>query len=176
MRSYIPKGVTLPILRGVDRGIVDFNEERPYQITYILRDFMGNEARYDFTVQGVKTPINPINPIPYNVHYDRLSLISLPGMQLTIPARMVEEGLLIQPKVEEGRISRRYTFAQQACPLFGWVELSIAVPRGMDPSKLYIDGGGRDMGGTYEDGWMTTRIRELGVTYELKLKEKKDKS
>ena len=176
MRSYIPKGVTLPILRGVDRGIVDFNEERPYQITYILRDFMGNEARYDFTVQGVKTPINPINPIPYNVHYDRLSLISLPGMQLTIPARMVEEGLLSQPKVEEGRISRRYTFAQQACPLFGWVELSIAVPRGMDPSKLYIDGGGRDMGGTYEDGWMTTRIRELGVTYELKLKEKKDKS
>ena len=32
------------------------------------------------------------------------------------------------------------------------------------------------MGGTFEDGWMTTRIRELGVTYELKLKDKKDKS
>jgi hypothetical protein len=171
MRSYIPKGVTLPILRsGADRGIIDFNEERPYQMVYILRDFMGNEARYEFTVQGVKTPINPINPIPYNVTYDRLSLISLPGMQLTIPAGMVEEGLLILPKVEQGSVSPRYTFAQQNCPLFGWVELSIAVPRGVDPSKLYIEGGGRDMGGTYENGWMTTCIRELGASYELRVK------
>ena len=170
MRSYIPKGVTLPILHGADRGIVDFNEERPYQMTYILRDFMGNESHYDFTVQGVKTPINPITPIPYNVTYDCLSLISLPGMQLTIPARMVEEGLLIQPTAEQGSISRRYTLAQQACPLFGWVELSIAVPQGLDPSRLYIEGGGRNMGGTYEDGWMTTYIRDLGMTYELKEK------
>jgi hypothetical protein len=131
---------------------------------------MGNEARYEFTVQGVKTPINPINPIPYNVTYDRLSLISLPGMQLTIPAGMVEEGLLILPKVEQGSVSPRYTFAQQNCPLFGWVELSIAVPRGVDPSKLYIEGGGRDMGGTYENGWMTTCIRELGASYELRVK------
>jgi hypothetical protein len=91
-------------------------------------------------------------------------------MQLTIPARMVEEGLLIQPTAEQGSISRRYTLAQQACPLFGWVELSIAVPQGLDPSRLYIEGGGRDMGGTYEDGWMTTYIRDLGMTYELKEK------
>ncbi len=172
MRSYIPIGVTLPILQaGEDRGIVNFNEERPYQMVYVLRDFMGNEARYEFTVQGVRTPINPITPIrPINVHYDRLSLISLPGMQLTIPAGMVEEGLWIEPKVEQGSISPRYTFAQQTCPLFGWVELSIAVPQGVNPSRLYVDGGGRDMGGEYQDGWMTTRIRELGVTYELKLK------
>lgn len=176
MRSYIPKGVTLPILRGADRGIVDFNEERPYQISYILRDFMGNEARYEFTVQGQRTAIPVASEKRYNVWYDRLSLISLPGMQLTIPAGMVEEGLWIEPKVEQGSISSRYTFSQQTCPLFGWVELSIAVPRGVNPSRLYIDGGGRDMGGDYQDGWITTRIRELGVPYELKLKENKDKS
>ena len=97
-------------------------------------------------------------------------------MQLTIPAGMVENRILVQPKVEQGSISPRYTFTQQACPLFGWVELSIAVPRGVDPSQLYIEGGGRDMGGTYQDGWITTRIRELGATYELKLKDNSDKS
>lgn len=176
MRSYIPKGVTLPILQADENGgYVVFDEERPYQIRYILRDYTGNESHYEFTVHGVKTPINPIPPIPpVNVHYDRLSLISLPGMQLTIPAGMVEEALDVRPKVEAGKISPRYTFAQQPCPLFGWVELSIAIPRGVDTSRLYIDSGGHDMGGVCQDGWITTRIRELGASYELKIKEKQE--
>jgi len=172
MRSYIPRGVTLPLLQAdANRGIVDFNEERPYELTYILRDFMGNESRYDFTVVGQKATIAPVPEQPYNVFCDRLSLISLPGMQLVIPAGMVEDGLVVTPIVEQGSISPRYTFTQQPCPLFGWVELSIAAPRGIDPERLYIEGGGRDMGGTCENGWVTTRIRELGMTYELKVKE-----
>ena len=174
MRSYIPKGVTLPILQADENdGYVVFDEERPYQILYILRDYTGNESHYEFTVRGIKTPIQPIKPIqPINVRYDRLSLISLPGMQLTIPAGMVEEGLYIRPTMEAGKISPRYTFAQQACPLFGWVELSIAIPRGVDTSRLYIDSGGHDMGGVCQDGWITTRIRELGASYELKINVK----
>ncbi len=172
MRSYIPKGVTLPILQADDHdGYVVFDEERPYQILYILRDYTGNESRYEFTVMGKEMPIPTVSPQRYNVRYDRLSLISLPGMQLTIPAGMVEEGLDIRPKVEQGNISPRYIFAQQACPLFGWAELSIAIPQGVDTSRLYIDSGGHDMGGVCQDGWITTRIRELGASYELKVKD-----
>ncbi|MBQ9232234.1 MAG: M23 family metallopeptidase [Prevotella sp.] len=172
MRSYIPKGVTLPILQADENdGYVVFNEERPYQIRYILRDYTGNESHYEFTVIGKEMPIPTVPPQRYNVCYDRLSLISLPGMQLTIPAGMVEEGTVVIPKVEEGSLSKRYTFAQQACPLFGWVELSIAIPHGVDTSRLYIDSGGHDMGGVCQDGWITTRIRELGASYELKLKQ-----
>jgi hypothetical protein len=172
MRSYIPKGVTLPILHADENnGYVLFNEERPYQFTYILRDFMGNESQYAFTVMGKKQEIPAISPLCYNVRYDRLSLISLPGMQLTIPAGMVEEGLAVVPKVDEGSVSKRYTFSQQPSPLFGWAELSIAIPQGVDTSRLYIDSGGHDMGGVCRDGWITTRIRELGASYELKLKD-----
>ena len=175
MRSYIPNGVSLPILQAdQNNGYVMFNEERPYQFTYILRDFMGNESRYAFEVIGKKEHIPTISPQRYNVRYDRLSMISLPGMQLTIPAGMVEEGLMVVPKVDEGSVSRRYTFAQQACPLFGWAELSIAIPQGVDTSRLYIDSGGHDMGGVCQDGWITTRIRELGASYELKLKDKSE--
>ena len=175
MRSYIPNGVSLPILQAdQNNGYVMFNEERPYQFTYILRDFMGNESRYAFEVMGKKEHIPAISPQRYNVRYDRLSMISLPGMQLTIPAGMVEEGLMVVPKVDEGSVSRRYTFAQQACPLFGWAELSIAIPQGVDTSRLYIDSGGHDMGGVCQDGWITTRIRELGASYELKLKDKSE--
>ena len=175
MRSYIPKGVTLPILQADENdGYVLFNEERPYRVTYILRDFMGNESQYEFTVLGKKSEIAPSKRTSWNVRYDRLSMISLPGMQLVIPAGMVEEGLMVVPKVDQGSVSNRYTFAQQACPLFGWAELSLAIPEGVDSSLLYIDSGGHDMGGVCQDGWITTRIRELGATYELKLKNNKE--
>ncbi len=175
MRSYIVKGVTLPILQADENdGYVLFNEERPYRVTYILRDFMGNESQYEFTVLGKKSEISPSKRTSYNVRYDRLSMISLPGMQLVIPAGMVEEGLMVVPKVDQGSLSNRYTFAQQACPLFGWAELSLAIPEGVDPSLLYIDSGGHDMGGVCQDGWITTRIRELGASYELKLKNNKE--
>lgn len=175
MRSYIPKGVTLPNLQADENdGYVLFNEERPYRVTYILRDFMGNESQYEFTVLGKKSEISPSKRTSWNVRYDRLSMISLPGMQLVIPAGMVEEGLMVVPKVGQGSVSNRYTFAQQACPLFGWAELSLAIPEGVDSSLLYIDSGGHDMGGVCQDGWITTRIRELGATYELKLKNNKE--
>ena len=63
---------------------------------------MGNESRYTFTVMGKKCPVAPLSASRCNVRYDRLSLISLPGMQLTIPAGMVQEGLTVIPKVDQG--------------------------------------------------------------------------
>ncbi len=66
MKSYREDGLRLPILHtGFDRGIVCFNEERPYHLTYILRDYQGNESRYDFTVRGVKDKQITINNNKY---------------------------------------------------------------------------------------------------------------
>ena len=53
MKSYREQGMRLPVLRtDLHGGIVNFNEERPYQLTYILRDFQNNTAVYTFTVHG----------------------------------------------------------------------------------------------------------------------------
>ncbi len=55
MKSYREEGIRLPILHtGFDRGIITFNEERPYHLVYILRDYKGNQSRYEFTVNGCK--------------------------------------------------------------------------------------------------------------------------
>lgn len=175
MRSYVPQGVTLPILQTDEhRGYVNFQEERPYRFMYILRDFMGNESRYEFEVIGKKSQIPAVSRKRYNVSYDRLSVISLPGMQLTIPAGSVEGKLNVCPQVQKDKSLPRYTFATEACPLFRWAELCIAIPEGADTTLLYIDSGGHDMGGRCQNGWITTRIRELGATYELKLKTSKE--
>lgn len=66
MKSYREADMRLPILfTGFDRGIITFNEERPYHITYILRDYQNNQARYNFVVRGVKNKKININKNKY---------------------------------------------------------------------------------------------------------------
>lgn len=53
MKSFRERGMRLPILHtNFEQGVVCFSEERPYHLTYILRDYQGNESRYHFTVHG----------------------------------------------------------------------------------------------------------------------------
>ena len=55
MKSYREPGMRLPVIHtDFSRGIVNFNEERPYHLTYILRDYQGNQSQYDFMVIGVR--------------------------------------------------------------------------------------------------------------------------
>jgi hypothetical protein len=58
MKSYCEDGLRLPILHtDIRQGYVHFTEERPYHLTYILRDFQNNESRYTFTVLGQRTAL-----------------------------------------------------------------------------------------------------------------------
>ena len=53
MKAYSEPHLRLPILHtDIHRGIVTFNEERPYQMTFVLRDYQNNQAVYNFTVLG----------------------------------------------------------------------------------------------------------------------------
>ena len=57
MKSFREPDMRLPILHtGLDRGIVTFDEERPYHLTYILSDYQSNRAVYHFTVRGQRDP------------------------------------------------------------------------------------------------------------------------
>lgn len=54
MKSFKEPGMRLPLLHtDIHNGYVIFNEERPYHLTYILRDFQNNMSIYHFTVLGV---------------------------------------------------------------------------------------------------------------------------
>ncbi len=56
------------------RGIGNFAEARPYHITYILRDYQGNQARYNFTVIG--TPDARVTPRPEPIQLDDYRLFN----------------------------------------------------------------------------------------------------
>ena len=69
MKSFREPGIRLPVLHtNFEQGIVCFSEERPYHLTYILRDYQGNESRYHFTVRGQR--FAGITPRPRRILLD----------------------------------------------------------------------------------------------------------
>lgn len=179
MKSYREPGNALACL-SVDehRGIVNFNEERDYQLEYVLRDYKGNETRYPFIVQGRRSTIVSQCPQPPLLRWNRTTSYSRPGMQLIVPYGLVATDTPLQFFVHhrEDSYSDTYRFSSSSLPLMADAELSLYVRRpfsdavvtSFDPSKLYLsDERGRYMGGNYHDGWLTGYIRELGGSYQV---------
>jgi len=187
MKSYLEPGLSLPFLRAEKRGLIDFCEERDYHLEYILRDYMGNESHYAFIVKGEKADI-PCQPEILGspsissrlFHWNQTNTYSAPGIQLIVPYGLLMSDMRLQPVVKErkGQLSDSYSFHPSSYPLVSDGKIMIyaqpnrlagddVVRREMDSSKLYITSNGRFMGGDYQDGWVSGKIRELGASYEL---------
>ena len=121
MKSYIEPGNQLSILYADSlRGVVNFNEERDYQLEYILRDYKGNESHYTFTVHGVREEI-PRMEIPIGgelFHWNQTNSFAYPGeMQLVVPYGLLADDLILQPDVirQPESVSDRNRHGCHAC-------------------------------------------------------------
>ena len=175
MRSYVMPGIALPVFTtNADGGIVNFNEERPYQLTYVLTDFKGNSREYTFTVTGKRTEVTNRLPAARPLHvlrWNRPNSYQLPGMQLNFGAGFLPEDTELSPMVESGAYSRRYTFSRSSLPLFYYANLALKLTTPVrDPSKLYVvchSFRDLNMGGYYKNGWVHAKARDLGHSYEI---------
>jgi len=175
MRSYVKSGVSLPIFTtNKERGIVDFNQERDYLLTYVLTDFKGNERKYSFTVSAKRAPLtkqaiqqHPLKTLRWNT----TNFYQLPGMQLSFGIGFLAENKELSPTIRRGIYSDQYSFTHTSLPLFHYAGLAIRLKKAVsDPSKLYIvshSSRDRFMGGFYKNGWVHGKARELGATYEI---------
>ena len=179
MKSFLDPGCRLPILwADENRGIVNFCEERDYQLEYVLRDYQGNESRYSFTVHGKPSQVvqGSRAPLPWGegggrfLRCYRTSSYSRPGLQLVVPYGLIATDVQLSPIVRShpDAPSDAYQFTQASLPLMSDAELSIFPRPVADPTKLYLTNEqGRYLGGDYHDGWVTGRIRELAGLYSL---------
>ena len=175
MRSFVKPGNTLTVYTAVNNGVVDFNEERDYHLTYLLTDFKGNQSKYTFAVEGRRTAIPKSLAIPRGkvLRYDRMNNTQLPGMTLITQPFSVDENQVLQPVVKRQPqgLSDSYRLADGSFPLLRYGKLSLRLNRQVvDSSKLYVEsnwGGKRYLAGVYDNGWVTASVRELGATYQL---------
>jgi hypothetical protein len=178
MRSYIAPGNRLRLLKAdAERGVVCIDEERDYHFRYVLEDGFGNRRSYSFVVHGKEQPI-PGNKPEGNrmLYWDRTNVIQAPGLEFVVPKYYVYENVGLDVSVGGDSTGLSFDYALKAgnTPLQSYCSLAIGVRHlpVADTSKYYVVqkvGKWRaPAGGTFDGGWMKTRVREFG-TYAVAL-------
>lgn len=175
MKSFIEPGNRLRMLHAANgnRGLLDINEERPYQFVYTLSDALGNTSKVRFTIQGKKTDIAPVeHREKYAFKWDRVNYLQEPGLELIIPKGMLYDDVCLNYAVraDSGDVAFTYQLNDTRISMHGACDLRIGLRRRPveDMTKYYVAGvtaRGRkySVGGKYEDGFMKVRIRDLGT-------------
>lgn len=182
LKSFIEPGNTLSILQtGNDKGIVDFNEERTYRLSYVLCDFFGNQERFDFNVVGkpdtIVTPEESADSVMFRrgeenrIEHDDVSLV--------VP----KDGMLFDARVRLAqRASRRYShevaFARQSVPLAEHAQLRMRLRKEVpDKTKIYVAArqlNARNpldfdketyVAATADDQWVTCEPHDIGMAF-----------
>lgn len=177
MKSFIDPGNTLRMLKaGNDnRGLVTIDEERDYRFLYTLTDAFGNTSRCRFIVRGKKQPIERLqHHEKYFFAWDRTNFLQEPGLTLIVPKGMLYDdvNLNYQMRADSGAVAFTYQLNDKSVPLHGSCELRIGLRRMplADTTKYYVarvtPKGLYGAGGTYENGFMKTTVREL-ATYTV---------
>lgn len=182
MKSFIEPGNRLPILHAnANRGIVDFCEERIYQLTYLLTDVYGNQSQYTFLVRGVRQPIPQAPPINVRnlLYWNRVNNIQLPGMQLVVQPGLLANDIELHPHVlfQQGKLSDAYCLNDRPLPLFAGAKLSLRLKKKiLSGQSLCIKNGSKTYPATIEGEWATAEVRDLGGTFEIVIDKNATKS
>lgn len=176
MKSFMEPGIVLPMVEtDSNRGIINFNEERDYDLVYSLTDYAGNSKDYKFIVTGRKSEL--VNNGGYSnmfrqMEWNKINVLSMPGAELLVKPRSLANNIELRPVVRrrQGGLSGRYSFYDTSYPLLKRARLRLKCDTGVaDTNKLYITSsyGTKYCRSEYKDGWLTGYIRDLGALYEV---------
>lgn len=176
LRSYILENNTLPVLSAdKNRGWIDIDEERIYNVHYRIADFHGNTTNCRFVIEGRRDTVpQPTDSTAHYLYWFINNTIAYDGMRLDIPSgQLFEDALLsVQELPSKYGISRRFDLGGAVIPLRKAARISMQVndTLQMDSSKYYIcrvtGKGSVAVGGEFHDGWVTASVPLL-ASYEV---------
>lgn len=172
-KSFIEPGNPLRLLHSnTNRGWVTIDEERDYHFRYVLEDAFGNQSTYEFTIMGRPQTISHDSlPDSQLLRWDKVNILQRPGMQLVIPKNRLYRDVPAQVTLttDSNAIAYTYQIHSQPEPLHTYASLKIKLRHTPvnDTTKYYIaQQSGNEttyVGGTYANGWIEAKIRELGT-------------
>lgn len=176
MKSFIEPGNRLRMLEAYDekRGLIDINEERPYQLVYTLSDALGNTSKSKFTILGkrMKIPANHYTG-KYSLKWNQVNSITEPGLQVVIPKGRLYQDVQLDYAVraDSGDVAFTYQLHSSRIPLHDYCDMYLGLRyRPIEDSSKYYVAGVTKKGSKYyvggkllDDGRMKVRIRELGT-------------
>lgn len=176
MKSFVEPGNTLPLYETKNRGYIDINEERPYQLRYELEDHSGNQLTYRFTVNGLEQTISPQPPCENWMAWKLPNAYMEPGFTLQIPNGNLYDDLCFSHSTTESRnyYSHLHQVNERPIPLHNKAEMWIGMHTDTLRNKnnygiVKINDNGTEswMGGEYSQGGIQLSIRELGDRYAV---------
>ena len=186
MRTFILPGNKLPFLKAdANNGVVDFNQQREYLITFILKDFFGNESKYQFPVKATPQEIVPVernDSIEFDMNNDNKA--EMEGLSLVIPKGAMIDNAKVKPSARRVRknYSPQFLMANKSVSLFKSASLSIKLENTVENTdKLYICALRRDkrnelefdtdkihfIEAKYENGWVRGDVLDIGNAFMI---------
>lgn len=167
---------TYPVRAGA--GHLSFSKDTVVDVRIEASDAAGNVSVLNFKlhykanrVAGLQAAAN-LNPSLKTLHYGQPEVLQGADYELGFKTGSFyrDYQIEVQQKPKAGLYSDLFSFGTRAIPVHRYYDLKLRInklPKGVDPSKLFIasyrDGKYDDYeGGYYQNGWLTTRTRQLG--------------
>jgi hypothetical protein len=174
-KSYIEPGNKLSIYKSVDNGYIDIKEERLYNLRYELEDLHGNQTGYSFCVKGRKQTIPQKRRCTQAMIWNQDNGYSSEFFSLVIPKENLYDDLcfILKKHPSQKYLSDLFEVNDMYVPLQDFCNITIKLKKDTlsDKSQYGIvrvnDNKESWIGGTYKNGDITGRIRELGSTYAV---------
>ena len=172
IRSFVEPGNKLRFIQtDRNRGYININEERTYNLAYRISDFFGNTTEMTFEIEGKRQNISKPNYSDTTLmHWNVNTDFKARNSQLYIPVGYLYDDLhfIYKEKQDPSGIASIFTMHNHFVPIHNDCRLSLRISKDTVTNKnqygiVYFQGNGvKWIGGTYKNGWITGNIRELG--------------
>jgi hypothetical protein len=171
MKAYVEPGNKLGFNQSASNGLLDINQEKTYNLEYVLKDAYGNTSRLNFTIVGQKTAIPAVKPNGQLFAYNKDNSYNGNGISLNIPKGNLYTDIYFNvTEVADGSSPYAPLYKlEERVPLHSYCPLTLTITDNTYPDKakygivqLLPNGKKNWVGGKYILGTITARIRELG--------------
>ena len=174
-KSWVEPGNKLnnyPVL--IDRGIVNLTDEKVHNIRYEIQDAYGNASALEFKVQSKKGNAAPTKQTGRLIPFDENTDVIKPGLKAHFKNGTFYSNFHLQYEERPANnlyFSKLYQLHNDQVPVQQSYELSIRadeLPAKLRSKALLAvvnEKNGRkwSMGGSYDKGWVTANVRQLGI-------------
>ena len=179
MKSFIEPGNKLRLYNSINRGYIDINQERPYQMKYELEDYFGNVATYEFVVNGVLQEIPRKAKCEHFMAWQYYNRYAAYGFTLNIPEGNLYSDFCFTYNQESDATSKYYSDIHEVnkspIPLHYngkmWIKINSDTLQQRTKYGIVKINNNRDswIGGTYKHGGLEVNINELGDRYAISI-------
>ncbi len=168
IKSFIEPGNQLSIYQMKGNGIFDFNEEKEYQLKYTVKDLYDNTAVFTFNVTAEKQDIPAWQPAGILFPCNQNNSFEKDGISLQIPEGNLYTDIYFNYDIKNTSSYAPMYSLHERTPLHSYCPLSITISNDKFPQKnkygiiSYNSGRKSWIGGTYDNGKIDAKIRELG--------------